>query len=109
MNAVNVPVTITPEAAARVDELGFQAELERMIQYALQAVPELQRIDVERYVRADEDSPPAVKVIATTAKPWAPTDRLYWDVVYWQVDTIPPQVGEHLSLTVEYLTSADAS
>ena len=28
-----VPVTITPEAAARVAELGLQAELERMVEH----------------------------------------------------------------------------
>ncbi len=41
MSATTFPVSITPEAAARVAELGMQAELERMLEHTRQTVPGL--------------------------------------------------------------------
>lgn len=39
MRTASVPITITPEAAARVAKLGMQAELERMLEHTRQTVP----------------------------------------------------------------------
>lgn len=100
-----VPVSVTPEAQERVNELGFQAEMERMIEYARQVVPQLTRIDVERFERYDEDSPDAVRITATMAKPWRRTDsELETQLSYWCVTTFPPEVLEHLLLDVRPLT-----
>src|SRR5579884_3757988 len=43
----DVPLTITPEAAARVAELGMQKELEQMIAQVRRVVPDLAAIEVE--------------------------------------------------------------
>jgi hypothetical protein len=45
-SAATIPVSVTPEAAARLAELGFQAQADRMIEYARQNLPELVRIEV---------------------------------------------------------------
>ena len=42
-----IPVVVTPEAAARVAELGMQRELDIMVQHALQTVPGLRSVEVQ--------------------------------------------------------------
>jgi hypothetical protein len=64
MNGINVPVTVTPEAAQRLAELGFEKQAEQMIDYARQHIPQLLRIEVvltDRYdmgVLRESPSPP---------------------------------------------------
>jgi hypothetical protein len=41
-----IPATIEPAAAARVDELQMQRELEQMLDHARQTIPDLSRIAV---------------------------------------------------------------
>jgi hypothetical protein len=43
--STTAPVTVTPEAAARIAELGLQAAVDRMIQYVRGNLPELTRIE----------------------------------------------------------------
>lgn len=38
-SSTNVPVTIRPDAAARIAELGMQTQLQQMIEHAGQVVP----------------------------------------------------------------------
>jgi hypothetical protein len=100
MNAINVPVTITPEAAARVAELGFHAELEQMFENARQLVPDLRRIEVELNVRYDEEGPDGILLTAISGAAWTPDDAVWKRVSRRQVDTFPPEVLEHMHLTV---------
>jgi hypothetical protein len=108
MSAIGlVPVTIAPEAAARVAALGIQAELDRMLERVRQVVPQLGSIDVtlqERYEPGDE---PAVSVNARTRLSWQQANEVWWPIARWQGDTFPPQVLEHLSIEV-YSGGADA-
>ncbi len=104
----NVPVTIPPDALERVAELGFQAELEQMIEYAHQAVPQLVSIEVLRFIRYDEDSPDGLSVTATTAKPWRKDSDLQRQIARWAISTFPPEVLQHMTLGVVHETSDDA-
>ncbi len=103
-----VPLVITPEAQERLNELGFQAELGRMVEYARQVVPQLVNIEVTRFIRYDEDSPDGLRVTATTAKPWRKGDDLSWRMGRWEVETFPPEVLEHMTLDLRPLTIDDA-
>src|SRR6476661_2271694 len=49
--SLTVSVTVAPEAAARVAELGMQVELEQMVQRVREVVPHLESIDVARLQR----------------------------------------------------------
>lgn len=102
MNAINVPVTITPEAAARMAELGFQAELEQMFENARQLVPDLRRIEVELNIRYDEDGPDGVSIMAITGSPWTPEEQFRDRVSDRQIEMFPPEVLEHMHLSVLY-------
>jgi hypothetical protein len=95
-----VPVTITPEAAARVAELGMQAELERMIEHARQSIPGLRRIAVIQFERYDLGGEPGVSLEASSDCSLEVGRKAWWDWVDWQVTTFPPPVNEYLSLSI---------
>jgi hypothetical protein len=99
MNAANIPLTVTPEAARRLAELGFQEQAEQMIDYARQHVPRLARIEVVLTDRYDLGGPPGVTVRAWTADhEFDPADRTYENLLGWKIATFPPEVLEHLNL-----------
>lgn len=98
--SVKVPVTIRPDAAARVAELGMQTELQQMIEHARQVVPDLAAIEVEVAERYDTGGEPGVSIVAYSDRPFVPEDLTSWDVSRWAVETFPPQVLQHLCLQV---------
>lgn len=100
--AATVPVTITPEAAARVAELGMQAELERMIEHTRQTVAGLQRIEVTLTPPYDERPSPGVNIEAYTDRPFVEGDRTWGQWGRWKVTTFPPEVCEHFVLMLYY-------
>ncbi len=95
-----VPVTVKPEAAARLAELGMQAELDQMLQRVLQEVPQLRHIDVELEERYDTGGEPGVGIHARTRLPWQEVNKVWWALARWEGETFPPQVLEHLSIEV---------
>jgi hypothetical protein len=98
-----VPLTIDPEAAARVAELGMQAELEQMLEHARRTIPGLQRLDVVLDPPYDTGDEPAVVIEAlrdpaTRAEP----DQTWWHYSGWEITTFPPDVCRHFSLLILY-------
>jgi hypothetical protein len=87
----DVPVVIEPEAAARVAELGMQAQFEQMLNYTRRSVPELRRIDVEVAWPYDTGREPGVTIVATTGRPWSPEEHLRDPVAWWMITTFPPR------------------
>jgi hypothetical protein len=61
-----IPVTVTPEAAARVAELGMQKQLNQMVQHALEMVTKLLSIEVNL-------APPTIPAThrASSSRPFA--------------------------------------
>jgi hypothetical protein len=100
MNAVNIPVSVTPEAAARIAELGFEKQMEQMIDYARQHIPKLVRIEVVLTDRYDMGGPPGVTVKAWTDREFDPNDTTQDNLYRWVVGTFPPEVLEHLHLSL---------
>jgi hypothetical protein len=100
MNETAVAVTVTPEAAARVAELGMHAQFEAMLDYARQSVPGLRRIEVRLNERYDTGDEPGVFI-----EVFAATDA---DACYqaerrcdrWFIDTFPSGVLEHFLLRI---------
>ena len=60
--STTVPLTVLPEAAARVAELGMQAEFERMLQHTRQTLPGLRSIRVYLAEPYDTDNEPRVVI-----------------------------------------------
>jgi hypothetical protein len=65
-----VPMKITPEAAARVAELGIQAELDQMLEHVRKVVPKLQSLEVELAEPCDTGDELGVNIRAWTGLPW---------------------------------------
>lgn len=96
--SIDIPLTITPEADARLAELGMRKELEQMIAYLREVVPGLAAIDVEIAECYDSRDEPGVSIIAHSDRVFEPGDTTSWDSIGWAVKTFPPQVLEHLCI-----------
>ncbi|HEY7425511.1 MAG TPA: hypothetical protein VH682_14870 [Gemmataceae bacterium] len=96
--STDVPLTITPEAAARVAELGMHKELEQMIAYVREVVPGLMTIEVVREECYDTRDEPGVSITAYSDQVFEAGDTTSWDSIGWAVKTFPPQVLEHLCI-----------
>jgi len=94
-----IPVTVTPEAAARIAELGFHQQVDQMIDHARQHLPDVVRIEVVLNERYDMGGEPGVTVEAWGTRPFDPADKTQRDLVGWEVDTFPSEVLEHLHVS----------
>jgi hypothetical protein len=92
MSQTTIPITVKPEAAARVAELGMQAELERMLEHTLQTVPGLRSIEVQEALPYDTGDETTILILATLAESHPEYDRTDSAWGRWKVTTFPPDV-----------------
>jgi hypothetical protein len=97
-----IPITISPEAADRVAELGMQKELDIMIEHVRQTAPGLQRIEVTQAERYDLGGEPGVTIEAFSDRPFVPEERTDWDWSRWMIETFPSHVLEHFAMMFRY-------
>jgi len=99
MNAsTDVPAIITPEAEARLAELGMRKEMEQMVAYLRETVPGLTAIGVEIAECYDSREETGVSVIAYSDRIFEPGESVSDKVDSWAVEKFPPQVLEHLGI-----------
>ncbi len=96
--STDVPLTITPEAQARIAELGLRKELEQMIARVRAAVPGLAAIEVAVAERYDTGGEPGINITAYSDQIFGLESTFSWDWTRWEVETFPPQVLEHLCI-----------
>jgi hypothetical protein len=96
---LTVPVTITPDVAARIAELGIQGSVERMLDYARQRLPGLQRIEVVLCQRYELGDQPGLGIEAYSRCPFDTTDQTDRDLDRWMVTEFPPEILEHVTLS----------
>jgi hypothetical protein len=99
MTSATAPVTVTPEAAARIAHLGLQAEVDRMIDYARRSLPEVERIEVVLYDRYDLGDEPGLAVDVYSRRPFDPEEHVSFDLIRWFVTEFPSEVLEHVILS----------
>jgi hypothetical protein len=102
MSPTTVPVTITPEAAARVAELGMQRELDLMLEHTKPSVPGLRRITLNIEPCYDTREEEGITIDADMDDPhlaYDPTEREWGR---WMISTFPPEVCEHFALMTHY-------
>jgi hypothetical protein len=96
--ATTIPLTIEPEAAAHIAELGMQTEFEQMLEHTRQTLPGLHSIRVwlaDPYDTGDESG----VVIQPTIDPPPPGPHsIDWVWGGWFVDTFPPDVCRHFCM-----------
>ncbi len=105
MPPTTIPVTITPEAAERLAELGMQRELDLMIEHTKQTVPGLHAITVILEPCYDTRDEPGITIKATVDPPNLEDDPTEMDWGRWQVRTFPPEVCEHFIMMTTYRTA----
>jgi hypothetical protein len=96
-----IPVTITPEACAFIDQWGQREEFEKMIDRARQVVPGLRSIEVVLDEATEAMSP---GVVLWTHRDHVepgndPTHRSWID---WMAATFPPDVCQNFTLLSVY-------
>ena len=94
-----IPVNVMPAATARIAELGFQAQVEQMTDYARHHLPEVVRIEVVLNERYDMGGEPGIAIEAYGSRPFDPPDQTRSKLTRWQVDTFPAADLEQLCLT----------
>jgi hypothetical protein len=96
--STTIPVTITPEAAARAAELGMQAELERILEHTRQVGPGLQAIRVVIRPMYDTHEDTGIRIEAVVDETFRPEGTVWREWEDWFYATFPPQVWEHFEV-----------
>ena len=94
--------SLTPEAAARVAELGMQTELERMLEHTRQTVSGLRSIEVQLALPYDTGDETSIVIQATMDDPQLEYDLTDTDWGKWQVRTFPPEVCQYFVMMTVY-------
>jgi hypothetical protein len=97
-----VPLTIQPDAAARVAELGLQREFDEMIEQARRMIPDLRRIEVTLAWPPDYEDDPRViiaPIVPNRGVSYLPAEQQY---VAWELATYSPDVLRHILLMIGY-------
>ena len=100
--SATIPVTITPEAAARVAELGMQQAVEQMIEHTRQTVPALRRIELILEPPYDTGDDPYLTIQAHTDRPFRREDTTEQEWGMWKITTFAPQIYQHIAMQVHY-------
>ncbi len=96
--STDVPVTITPEADARVAELGMHKELEQRIAHVREVAPGLAAIGVEIAECYDSRDETGVSIVAYSDELFGAGKSAAEEIDHWVVHTFPPHVLEHLCI-----------
>jgi hypothetical protein len=102
MATTTLPVTIAPEAAAHVAELGLQREFDMMLERIRKIAPGLRSITVTLappYDTGDEFCVLIEVVMDNPHKPYNPAVREWGN---WKIQTFSPDVHRHFVLLATY-------
>jgi hypothetical protein len=100
-----IPVTIRPEAAARVDELGLQQEFEQILGFVCRNFSGLSRLDVILSEPYDHVDDPIVyfEPHVLHPPPGEEPDREPWQSwCHWMTSAFSPDVLRHFNLSEVY-------
>jgi hypothetical protein len=94
-----VPVTISPEAGARIAEVNLRKVVDRMLDYAVQHLPCLDRIEVTLYDRYEIGDEPGLAIDAFSQRAFDPADSTGQELDKWMVAEFPPEILQHIILS----------
>ena len=100
-----IPLTVEPEAAALVAELGLQAELEQMLDHARRTITGLQSLGV-KFAPAYDTGEEGIIIEAVRSPASRETSDWTWEQFSrWKVSTFSPDVWRYFTLLDEYGSS----
>ena len=96
-----IPVTIQPDAAAFLAEIGMERELDMMLEHAKSTIPHLRALDVELH-DFPETGPPSLLIDAYRDPIPGGRDRACREFSHWLVENFPPEIVQNFSLLPVY-------
>ena len=90
MNTTTIPLLVTEEGSRRVALLGMQRELDEMLDWTRDNVPDLRAIFVTP--GSCTESLVLIKAYRAWDEKNLPTDLIEWDWAGWKAQTFPPRV-----------------
>jgi hypothetical protein len=102
MSAVtSIPVSVEPEAAELVAELGLQTVFERILEHARQTIPGLHRLHVRYALPYDTGLEPGVFIEAYRDPTFRQTADPNWkEFSGWVISTFSPDEYRHFPLWI---------
>jgi hypothetical protein len=98
-----VPVTITPAAAAHVEQLGLGGYLDKMLEQLRQSFYGLHAIELGYDEMAElRGEAEMCFTIYRKFPPGVERDRTHWNWFEWMVRNIPPEAGSHFTIMTIY-------
>jgi hypothetical protein len=100
--STTVPITVTPEAAARVAELGLQRELDEMVKHTLETIPGLRAVNVVLVLPYDTGEEDRISIDATVDMntPGLYEAQCQWG--RWLIETYPSRVMAYINLMTTF-------
>lgn len=102
MATLTIPITVAPDAANRIAELGLDSEFEQMLEHTRQSVVGLRAITVTLECDPELREEPGIVIWSYRDDPGPgddPTDRLWGE---WKVEKFPPKVCQHVCMLTIY-------
>lgn len=98
-----IPITVDPEAAARIDELGLRPEFEEMLEKARAIMPDIRAIEVTLEFDPEEvEREPMILITPLRPEPSQDYDPLDREWGHWFVRAFSPDVCRHFVLLSRY-------
>ena len=101
-----VPISVSPEATARVADLGFQKEFEQLVERARTTIHGVRRIEVQlepQYDLGDEDR---VVIWIQIAEDQLLNNSSFTEYIQWMLRTFSPDVYSNI-LPVDSVAGPD--
>ena len=100
--STTIPITVSPEAAARVAQLGMKREFERILEHTCEATSGLRSIEVNLTPPCDPGEDPRVILEVTKDERPEPNDPLWGQWCDWMMHSFPSDVLRHFNLLTVY-------
>ncbi len=77
MIATEFPVSVQPEAAVRMAELGLQEDVDKIIEYSRSVVPNIRLVEIEIRLYYEEQRDRGISVTIWNGAPYVRKDPIY--------------------------------
>ncbi len=101
-SASTIPVEITPETAARAEQLGIRRQLEEILEYTRQNVADLRSVAVTLYHDREEPGEPHLSLECWRDGPSRVDEEAWERWTDWLIRHYPPDVVRWLGFEILY-------
>jgi hypothetical protein len=97
-----IPIQVSEEAAQYIEQMGLQEPFQRILNEVPKRIQTIQWIKVVLEHIVDEANRPVITIHVARVDPGCadPSGREFG---YWETETFPPEILEHLGVNVTYV------